>query len=209
MENVKSIVADIDESSTSSSKREADRVLVERVQNGDVAAYDILVHRYRERLYSVVYNLVSNREDALDLTQEAFIKAFQSINRFRGKSSFYTWIYRIAVNNTLSHLKKYRNRKFLSFDNLDNEASQTDIFEAVAAKTKTEKATLMRELHEKLNEALQKLSLKHRSVVVLFEIEGMSHEQIAEIINCSVGTVRSRLHYAKQQLKLYLKDFVD
>ena len=209
MENVKSIVADIDDSMTSSNKREADRVLVERVQNGDVAAYDILVHRYRERLYSVVYNLVSNREDALDLTQEAFIKAFQSINRFRGKSSFYTWIYRIAVNNTLSHLKKYRNRKFLSFDNLDNEASQTDIFEAVAAKTKTEKATLMRELHEKLNEALQKLSLKHRSVVVLFEIEGMSHEQIAEIINCSVGTVRSRLHYAKQQLKLYLKDFVD
>jgi RNA polymerase sigma-70 factor, ECF subfamily len=209
MEDTKSISTSFDESATSSSKREADRVLVERVQSGDVAAYDILVHRYRERLYSVVYNLASNREDALDLTQEAFIKAFQSINRFRGNSSFYTWIYRIAVNNTLSHLKKYRNRKFLSFDNLDNEASQSDIFEAVAAKTKTEKATLMKELHEKLNEALQKLSLKHRSVVVLFEIEGMSHEQIAEIINCSVGTVRSRLHYAKQQLRLYLKDFVD
>ena len=209
MEDTRTIPSAYAEASTAESPREADRILVERVQNGDVAAYDILVHRYRERLYSVVYNLTSNREDALDLTQEAFIKAFQSIGRFQGKSSFYTWIYRIAVNNTLSHLKKYRNRKFLSFDNLDNEASQTDIFEAVAAKTKTEKATLMRELHEKLNEALQKLSLKHRSVVVLFEIEGMSHEQIAEILGCSVGTVRSRLHYAKQQLKLHLKDFVD
>jgi RNA polymerase sigma-70 factor (ECF subfamily) len=208
METTKSIAASIAEGG-SLSQKEADRLLVERVQNGDVAAYDILVHRYRERLYSVVYNLTSNREDALDLTQEAFIKAFQSINRFRGNSSFYTWIYRIAVNNTLSHLKKYRNRKYLSFDNLDNEASQADIFEAVRAKTKTEKATLMKELHEKLNEALQKLSLKHRSVVVLFEIEGMSHEQIAEILKCSVGTVRSRLHYAKQQLKLHLKDFVD
>lgn len=208
MQTAKSIAATMAED-TSLTQKEADRLLVERVQNGDVAAYDILVHRYRERLYSVVYNLTSNREDALDLTQEAFIKAFQSINRFRGNSSFYTWIYRIAVNNTLSHLKKYRNRKYLSFDNLDNEASQADIFEAVASKTKTEKATLLKELHEKLNEALQKLSLKHRSVVVLFEIEGMSHEQIAEILKCSVGTVRSRLHYAKQQLKLYLKDFVD
>lgn len=209
MENVKSIHSSLADKEASISKREVDRLLVERVQNGDVAAYDILVHCYRERLYSVVYNLTSNREDALDLTQEAFIKAFQSINRFQGKSSFYTWIYRIAVNNTLSHLKKYRNRKFLSFDNLDNEASQSDVFEVIAAKTKTEKATLMRELHEKLNEALQKLSLKHRSVVVLFEIEEMSHEQIAEILKCSVGTVRSRLHYAKQQLRLYLKDFVD
>ena len=208
METSKSIAASMAEDS-SMTQKEADLILVERVQSGDVAAYDILVHRYRERLYSVVYNLTSNREDALDLTQEAFIKAFQSINRFQGKSSFYTWIYRIAVNNTLSHLKKYRNRKYLSFDNLSNEASQADIFEAVRAKTKTEKATLMKELHEKLNEALQKLSLKHRSVVVLFEIEGMSHEQIAEILKCSVGTVRSRLHYAKQQLRLYLKDFVD
>ncbi len=208
MQTAKTIAATMAEDA-SLTQKEADRLLVERVQNGDVAAYDILVHRYRERLYSVVYNLTSNREDALDLTQEAFIKAFQSINRFRGNSSFYTWIYRIAVNNTLSHLKKYRNRKYLSFDNLDNEASQSDIFEAVASKTKTEKATLLKELHEKLNEALQKLSLKHRSVVVLFEIEGMSHEQIAEILKCSVGTVRSRLHYAKQQLKLYLKDFVD
>ncbi len=190
-------------------QKEADNILIDRVRGGDVAAFDILVHQYRERIYSVIYNLTSNREDAMDLTQEAFIKAYQSIDSFKGKSSFYTWIYRIAVNNTLSHLKKHRNRKFLSFDNLTNEASQSDIFDAIAAKTKTEKATLMNELQEKLNEALQKLSLKHRTVVVLFEIEGLSHEQISEIIKCSVGTVRSRLHYAKQQLKVYLKDFTD
>lgn len=191
------------------SRRDADMLIVERVQAGDVAAFDILVHRYRERLYSVVYNLTSNREDAMDLAQEAFIKAFQSINSFKGKSSFYTWLYRIAINNTLSHLKRHRNRHFFSFDNIENEMSQSDVFDAVASKVKTEKGTLLKELQERLNEALMKLSLKHRSVVVLFEIEGMSHEEISAILKCSVGTVRSRLHYAKQQLKVYLKDLVD
>lgn len=184
-------------------------LIVERVQAGDVAAFDILVHRYRERLYSVVYNLTSNREDAMDLAQEAFIKAFQSINSFKGKSSFYTWLYRIAINNTLSHLKRHRSRHFFSFDNIENEMSQSDVFDAVASKVKTEKGALLKELQERLNEALMKLSLKHRSVVVLFEIEGLSHEEISAILKCSVGTVRSRLHYAKQQLKVYLKDLVD
>lgn len=186
-----------------------DAIIVERVQNGDVAAFDILVRKYRERLYGIIYNLTSNREDAADLTQEAFIKAFSSINRFKGKSAFFTWLYRIGVNTALSHLKRNRFRRFFSLEHIQDEGSNAQVLETLAAKHKSEKGALLSELQEKLNEAMQKLSPKHRTVVVLFEIEGLSHQEIADIVGCSVGTVRSRLHYAKQQLQADLKHFID
>lgn len=185
-----------------------DAIYVQRVQNGDVAAFDFLVTKYRERLFSIIYNLTSNREDAADLTQDAFIKAFSSLSRFQGKSSFFTWLYRIAVNTTLSQLKKKRLRRFFSLENINEEAKVSEVLEALAVKTRTEKGALLNELQEKLNEALHKLSPKHRTVVVLFEIEGLSHQEIADIMGCSVGTVRSRLHYAKQQLQSYLQDYL-
>ena len=187
----------------------ADRVLVERVQAGDVAAFDILVKKHRERLYGIIYNLTSNREDAADLTQEAFIKAFSSISRFKGKSAFFTWLYRIGVNTALSHMKRNRFRRFFSLEHIQEEGSNAQVLETLAAKHKSEKGALLSELQEKLNEAMQKLSPKHRTVVVLFEIEGLSHQEIADIVGCSVGTVRSRLHYAKQQLQADLKHFID
>lgn len=187
---------------------DVDSALVERVQTGDVAAFDELVRKYRTRLYSVLYNLTGNREDASDLTQDAFIKAFQSIGKFRGKSAFYTWLYRIAVNNALSFIKKNRRRRFFSFDNMTEEAGADEIFEAIASKTRTEKAVLMDELQERLNESLQKLSEKHRTVVVLHEIEGLSHAEIADITRTSIGTVRSRLHYAKSQLQADLQPYL-
>jgi len=186
-----------------------DQVLVERVQSGDVAAFDVLVRKYRERLYGIIYNLTSNREDAADLTQEAFIKAFSSINRFKGNSAFFTWLYRIGVNTALSHLKRNRFRRFFSLEHIQEEGSNAQVLETLAAKHKSEKGALLSELQEKLNEAMQKLSSKHRTVVVLFEIEGLSHQEIADIVGCSVGTVRSRLHYAKQQLQADLKQFID
>ena len=191
------------------SKIDGDLAMVQRVQSGDVAAFDQLILKYRERLYSIIYNLCSNREDAADLTQETFIKAFSSIKRFKGKASFYTWLYRIAVNSTLTYLKRNRMRHFFSFENINEEVSSSEIVEALSVKIKSEKAALMNELQEKLNEALQKLSDKHRTVVVLYEIEGLSHQDISNVMGCSVGTIRSRLHYAKQQLQAYLKDYLD
>ncbi|MFW6353761.1 MAG: sigma-70 family RNA polymerase sigma factor, partial [Verrucomicrobiota bacterium] len=175
------------------SEADIDATYVQRVQDGDVAAFDYLVQKYRERLFSIVYNLTSNREDAADLVQEAFIKAFGSISRFQGKSSFFTWLYRIAVNTALSHLKRNRLRRFFSLENIHDEASSLEIVEALSVKTRTEKGAILNELQERLNEALQKLSPKHRTVVVLFEIEELSHQEISEIMGCSVGTVRSRL----------------
>jgi len=185
-----------------------DIALVSKAQQGDLGAFDTLTLRHRERLMSVIYNMTSNREDAADLTQEAFVKAFRSIGRFKGKSSFFTWLYRIGVNVTLSYLQKNRARRFFSLENLSEEVNQETAFEILASRSKADRGTLLNELQEKLNEALQKLSNKHRTIVVLFEIEGLSHKQISEIMKCSEGTVRSRLHYAKQQLQGYLSDYL-
>lgn len=190
------------------SERDLDWAVVQRVQAGNVGAFDQLVQKYREHIFSVVYNMTSNREDASDLTQETFIKAFQAIARFKGKSSFFTWIYRIAINSTMTFLKKRSRRRYISYENINEEVSTTEIFESLTAKTRTEKGALIQELQEKLNDSLQKLSPKHRTVVVLHEIEGLGHAEIAEITKTSVGTVRSRLHYAKQQLQSYLKDYL-
>jgi len=188
---------------------DADLEVVRQVQAGDVAAFDRLITKYRERVYGVVYNMTSNREDAADLTQDAFIKAFQSIHRFGGQSSFFTWLYRIAVNSTLSYLRRMRLRSFFSLERIDADAPVSkEIIAALTDKTGADRDTYVRELQEKLNEAMLKLSIKHRTVVTLFEIDGLSHQEIAEVMGCSVGTVRSRLHYAKQLLQSELQPYM-
>ena len=187
---------------------DADSEVVRLVQEGDVAAFDGLILKYRERVYGIVYNMTSNREDAADLTQDTFIKAFQSIQRFGGQSSFFTWLYRIAVNSTLSHLRKSRLRSFFSLETINSdEPVSREIIAALTDKTGADRDTFVHELQEKLNDAMQKLSTKHRTVVSLFEIDGLSHHEIAEVMDCSVGTVRSRLHYAKQLLQAELQPY--
>lgn len=185
-----------------------DMLWVQKVQAGEVAVFDKLIKKYRERLYSVVYNLTSNREDTADLTQEAFIKAFRSISKFKGNSSFFTWLYRIAVNATISHLKKNKLRCFFSFETIQEEGASSEVLDVLCSKLTSEKSFFLKELQEKLNEALQSLSIPHRTVIVLYEIEGLSHQEIAQIMKSSEGTVRSRLHYAKQQLQVLLKDYL-
>jgi RNA polymerase sigma-70 factor (ECF subfamily) len=185
-----------------------DLVIVRKIQAGDVDAFDSLILKYRERVYSVIYNLTSNREDASDLTQETFIKAFQSINRFKGKSSFFTWLYRIALNTSLTHLRKNKLRRFFSFEKMVEEDHTEGFIENLKTESDSDKAALMTELQERLNDAFQKLSVKHRTVITLFEIDGLSHKEIADIVGTSIGTVRSRLHYAKQFLQGELKDYI-
>ena len=180
---------------------DADLSIVKRVQAGEVAAFDQLILKYRERVFGIIYNLTSNREDASDLTQDAFIKAFQSINRFQGHCSFFTWLYRIAVNGALSHLRKNRLRTFFSLEKLHEDGTIAQILDQLTDKKGADRGTYLKELQEKLNEALQKLSIPHRTVITLFEIDGLGHAEIAEIMGCTEGTVRSRLHYAKQFLQ--------
>lgn len=186
-----------------------DWILVQRVQAGEVERYDELVLKYRARIWGVIYHMTSNREDAADLAQDAFIKAFQSINRFQGQSAFFTWLYRIAVNGTLNHLQKAKLRRVFSLEKLQDEGGAEEVLAQLAdSGTTSDKQACLSELQQKLNEAMQKLSIKHRTVVTLFEIDGLSHEEIAEITGTSVGTVRSRLHYAKQILQNDLQEYL-
>lgn len=187
---------------------DADLAVIRQVQAGDVAAFDKLIRKYRERVFGVVYNLTSNREDAADLTQDAFIKAFQAINRFQGNCSFFTWLYKIAVNTTLSHLRKNKMRSFFSLEKLNEEGGDAQLIEQLTDKKGADRDTYLHELQEKLNEGMQKLSIPHRTVITLYEIDGLSHSEIAEIMGCSEGTVRSRLHYAKQFLQGELGNYI-
>ena len=187
---------------------DADVRLVQRVRAGEVVAFDELMHKYRERIYGVVYNLTSNREDAADLTQETFIKAFQSLHRFQGSSTFFTWLYRIAINGTLSHLRRTSLKRFFSPEKMVEDDHNVEVIQALVSDAATDKGTLVNELQERLNEAFQKLSFNHRTVVTLFEVDQLTHQEIAEITGTSVGTVRSRLHYAKQQLQAHLQDYL-
>ena len=185
-----------------------DETLVARVQDGDLAAYDHLVQRYKERLYGTVYHMTSNHEDANDLVQDALIKAFKSIKSFKRESSFYTWIYRIAVNRTLNHLKRGKNRQNFSLDDVDNHIQSDPDFVELLSYVTPRREVALAELQEKLNAVLQKLSEPHRAVVVMHDVQGLTHADIAKVLKCSEGTVRSRLFYARQQLQGLLADYL-
>src|SRR5262245_35391743 len=185
-----------------------ERLLVRRAQQGDLCAYDELVQRYQERIYATLYHMTANHEDASDLAQEAFIKAFRALKSFKGDSSFFTWVYRIAVNKTINFLKQRKKRTQMSLNDLDfNAEHDPDLVALISEKTPRRELNLT-ELQGRLNEAMQKLSEIHRLVVTLHDIQGLSHEEISKIMDCNTGTVRSRLFYARQQLQAYLSDYL-
>jgi len=185
-----------------------DPKLVKLAQGGNLEAYDELIRRYQERIYATIYHMTSNHEDANDLAQETFIKAFQALKSFKGDSSFFTWVYRIAVNKTINFLKQRKNKTHMSLNDLDfNAEHDPDLVALVSDKTPRRDVSLI-ELQEKLNGAMQKLSEIHRLVVTLHDVQGLSHEDISKIMGCNTGTVRSRLFYARQQLQAYLSDYL-
>lgn len=185
-----------------------ERTLVKRAKAGDMSAYDELVRLYQERIYATIYHMTSNHEDANDLAQETFIKAFQALKSFKGDSSFFTWVYRIAVNKTINFLKQRRNRTHMSLNDLDFNAEHDPDLVALISDKNPRREVNLTELQEKLNAAMQKLSDVHRLVVTLHDVQGLSHEEIGKIMDCNTGTVRSRLFYARQQLQAYLSDYL-
>ena len=187
---------------------QAEQRLVKGARTGDLEAYDSLVRRYQERIYATIYHMTANHEDATDLAQETFIKAYQALKSFKGDSSFFTWVYRIAVNKTINFLKQRKNKTYMSLNDLDfNAEHDADLVALISEKTPRREVNLI-ELQEKLNAAMQKLSEIHRLVVTLHDVQGLSHEEIGKIMNCNTGTVRSRLFYARQQLQAYLSDYL-
>jgi RNA polymerase sigma factor (sigma-70 family) len=185
-----------------------DETLLRRTQKGDHHAFDVLVERYKQRLYATVYHMTGNHEDANDLVQETFIKAFKSLHTFRGRSSFYTWIYRIAVNRTINFLKRSKNKNQYSLDDIDSSIQTDPDFLELMSHVTPRREVGLKELQQKLNEALQKLSETHRAVVIMHDIQGMTHADIAKVMRCSEGTVRSRLFYARQHLQSLLSDYI-
>jgi RNA polymerase sigma-70 factor, ECF subfamily len=192
-----------------SAESHAEISLVVRAQAGDTFAFDELMRTYRERVWSVVYNITGNHADATDLTQEAFIRAFTNISRYNFKSSFYTWLYRIAVNQTLSSLRKRKLKRALAFARFSPDESTEAAIDRMAQRDTEAAPGLRSELQNQLNSALQQLGEGHRTVVVLAEIEGLPLQEVADVLGLSLGTVKSRLHYAKEQLRKTLQPYLN
>ena len=182
--------------------------LVIRCQAGDTEAFDELVTRYRTRVFSMIYNMVHNEQDAWDLAQDSFLKAWKSIKRFRGKSSFYTWIYRIVMNVTIDWLrKKHVKGAGAEFDDAMQLKEVDPASKTVPKAEALPYETMERgEIRARIDQAIAQLSAEQRAVILMKEIEGMQYHEIAEALGCSIGTVMSRLFYARKKLQNLLSD---
>ena len=182
--------------------------LVKRCQAGESEAFDELVGRYRTRVFGMIYNMVHSEQDAWDLAQDSFVKAWKSIGRFRGQSSFYTWIYRIVMNVTIDWLRK---KQIKGAGAEFNDAIQLKEVDPAARTLPNPDALpyerMQRgEIRAEIDAAIAQLSPEHRAVILMKEIEGMQYHEIAETLGCSIGTVMSRLFYARKKLQNMLKD---
>ena len=181
--------------------------LVARSQAGDTSAFNELVTRYRSRAFSMIYQMTRNEQDAWDLAQDGFVKAWKSIGRFRGQSSFYTWLYRILMNVTIDSLRRKRIASGTEFDDAIG-LRQIEPGAATAPRPEMQPAEKIsdKEIRERIDAAIEKLSPEHRAAIVMREIDGLEYSEIAEQMDCSIGTVMSRLFYARKKLQALLKD---
>jgi RNA polymerase sigma-70 factor (ECF subfamily) len=182
--------------------------LVKRCQQGDTTAFDELVTRYRTRIFGMIYNMAHNEQDAWDLAQDSFVKAWKSINRFRGKSSFYTWIYRIVMNVTIDWLRKKQVKGAgTEFDDAIQLKEVDPASKTVPPAEPMPHQRLERqEIRARIDQAITQLSPEHRAVILMKETEDMQYHEIAEALGCSIGTVMSRLFYARKKLQHLLRD---
>jgi len=181
------------------SNQSSDNKLVKRVQKGDKGAFDLLVLKYQHKIVNLVMRYVRDPELALDITQEAFIKAYKALPRFRGDSAFYTWMYRIAVNTAKNYLAAQRRRPMdVELDLQDPE--QYDLHARLKETDTPEGVTLSNELNEAVGRAIAALPEDLRTAIILRELEGMSYEEIAQTMECPVGTVRSRIFRARDAI---------
>ena len=186
------------------SERANDQLLVERVQQGDKKAFDVLVLKYQHKIVNLVMRYVRDQAEALDITQEAFIKAYRALPKFRGDSAFYTWLYRIAINTAKNFLVASKRRP-LDYD-LDLQDPEQYDMQARLKETDTPEGLLLtEEIRETVMEAIEALPEDLRTAILLREMEGMSYEQIAETMDCPVGTVRSRIFRAREAVDKRLR----
>jgi len=178
-----------------------DRALVMRAKQGELEAFEQLVEKYKRKAYFIALSFVGSQEDALDISQDSFVKAFRSLKRFKEEFSFFPWFYTIIKHNCLNHLRRVRRRDETSLDEL-----QESGFQILDSKEPPDEAADRTELHEKVRNAIGLLSVEHREIIMLRHFQGMSYKEIAAALECPQGTVMSRLHAARQSLKLLLQN---
>ena len=181
-----------------------DKEIIERVKNGDKKAYDLLVLKYQQRVINLISRFVKNHADALDVSQETFIKAYKALPNFRGESAFYTWLYRIAVNTAKNHLI-VQSRKITKSDYDVTEIEQIEGNMSLIEQTTPENLLIKDELQETVLNTIENLPEDLKSAIMLREIEGLSYEEIAAVMECPVGTVRSRIFRARETIDNKIK----
>ncbi len=186
---------------------QVDQMLVERVQKGDKTAFDLLIRKYQHRIVSLVSRYVPDGAEAQDVAQEAFIKAYRAIGKFRGDSAFYTWLYRIAINTAKNWLVA-RNRRPPASDIDANDAEQYDMDSRLKDRGTPENELMREEVERTVYDAIAELPEDLRTAIMLREIEGMSYEEIATTMECPIGTVRSRIFRAREAIDEKLKPLV-
>ena len=182
-----------------------ERVLVAEAQGGSLAAFEELVARHRDKVYGRAFSLVRNEDEALDLSQQAWIKAWQRLHQFQGDSSLGTWLSRIVINLSLDHLRVRKRRQAESIDELREQTGDAE-FGMPALHPNPTAGIEQRELRQRIDRGLAELSPEHRAVLVLHEFEELEYKEIAERMECSIGTVMSRLFYARRKLAALLSD---
>ena len=189
--------------------READQILVERVQQGDKQAFGLLVSKYQRKLVRLISRLIRDPAEVEDVAQEAFIKAYRALPGFRGESAFYTWLYRIGINAAKNYLAA-RGRRAPTVTEYDSEEAETfDDGELLRDQNTPERILMSKQIGATVNAAMEALPEDLRNAIVLREIDGLSYEEIAQIMDCPIGTVRSRIYRAREAISEKLKPLLD
>jgi RNA polymerase sigma-70 factor (ECF subfamily) len=186
-----------------------DNELVTRVQQGDKSAFDLLVLKYQHRIVKLVSRYIREPSDALDVTQESFLKAYRALPKFRGDSAFYTWLYRIAINTAKNHLVALARRPAEVDLGANEEGEQYELAELQKTIETPERLLLTNEIRETVIDAITKLPDDLRTAITLREADGMSYEEIATVMDCPIGTVRSRIFRAREAIDLRLKPLLE
>ena len=184
-------------------------LLINDLLEGDTTALASVVEKYKRMVYRLAVQITKSHEDANDVMQETFLKVYESISTFRKESTFETWLYRIVVNQALNLVKRRERRRESSLSTADETDIRLDLRRNVNSVDNPHLDVEKKELQKWVTRAVDSLPVKHRTVVLLHEFEGLTHPQIASILDCSEGTVRSRLHYARSKLRDLLKPYVD
>ena len=182
-----------------------DPVLVKAAQAGDMTAFEELVVRHRDKIYARAYSMMRNEEEAVDLSQEAWVKGWQRLVQFHGESSFGTWMTRIVINLCLDQLRKHKRQRTESIEEMNEDSGGVERQMPVVTVNPT--AGLERsELRQRIDRALGQLSHEHRTVLILHEFEELEYKEIAKVMGCSIGTVMSRLFYARRKMAALMTD---